>query len=294
MKKHKEKPFQRCIAAACRTSVTVCRTSLAACCLCATLSLLASCDRDNALYDTTHPTEGAILLHTGHSGSYYMKVQDYCTPVSEADFRCPRTFAPGSHVLSAFTLPDGMERTGDIIGITALPDGTLTPQPGTLLGNAVAIAPVANDTISVDCPLKQLTRRLTLKMKLKGGKPGIVANTEARITGLAPALDIATLTLHGAPATVRPVFTREGDMLTAELNLLGTAADARQQFTVIITATDGQRQTLTRDMTDALSTFNHGTEPVVLDATLELMEDAVFDAGITDWMPGGSEETDAV
>lgn len=258
------------------------------------LPLAAACDRDDALYNTTHPAEGAIVLHTGYAGDYYMKMQDYCAPVSTADFRCPQLFTPGSCTLSVFTLPEGMERTGDIISIAFLPDGTLTQQPGELRGNAATVSPTADDTLSVTLPLRQLTRRLTLKMKLQGGNSGIVAQVEARITGIAPALDIAALTLQGAPATVRPLFARNGDMLTAELNLLGTAADAKQQFTVILTATDGQQQTLTRDMTEALSAFNQGTEPMVLDATLELMNDAVLDADITDWTAGGSEEADAV
>lgn len=142
--------------------------------------------------------------------------------------------------------------------------------------------------------MKQLTRRLTLKMKLAGGNPGILAGTEASITGIAPALDIAALKLQGDPATVRPVFVREGDVLTAELNLLGTAADVRQEFIIVLIATDGQRQTLARDMTGALSDFNRGTAPMMLDATLELMNDALPDADITDWVPSGSEEGDAV
>lgn len=258
------------------------------------LPLAAACDRDDALYNTPHPTQGAIVLHTGHAGDYYMKVQDYCAPVPTADFHCPQLFTPGSYTLSVFTLPEGMERTGDIISIASLPDGTLTQQPGELRGNAATVSPTADDTLSVTLPLRQLTRRLTLKMKLQGGNSGIVARTEARITGIAPALDIAALTLQGAPATVCPLFARDGDMLTAELNLLGTAADARQQFTVIITATDGQQQTLTRDMTEALSAFNQGTEPMALDATLELMNGAVLDADITDWTPGGSDDADAV
>ncbi len=258
------------------------------------LPLAASCDGDDAIYDTPHPAEGAIVLHTDHAGPYYMKVQDYCTPVSETRFRCPQLFAPGSYTLSAFTLPDGMERTGDLVSITPLPDGTLTPQPGELRGNTAVVVPVADDTLSVALTLKQLTRRLTLKLKLKGGNPGIIARTEARITGIAPAIDIATLKLQGPPSSVNPVFAGEGGVLTAELNLLGTAADTQQRFTLVITATDGQQQTLERDMTEALASFNRGTDPLTLDATLELMNDMTPDAGITDWIAGGGEEADAV
>ena len=180
-------------------------------------------------------------------------------------------------------------------GGRGIPAGrTLLPQPGVLYGNAATIGIAADDTLAVTLPMKQLTRRLTLKMKLAGGNPGILAGTEASITGIAPALDIAALKLQGDPATVRPVFVREGDVLTAELNLLGTAADVRQEFIIVLIATDGQRQTLARDMTGALSDFNRGTDPMTLDATLELMNDALPDADITDWVPSGSEEGDAV
>ena len=236
------------------------------------------------------------LVGRGLAGAdnYYMKVQDYHTSVPAADFPCPQVFAPGSYTLSVFNLPEGMERADNRVGVASLPDGTLLPQPGVLYGNAATIGIAADDTLAVTLPMKQLTRRLTLKMKLAGGNPGILAGTEASITGIAPALDIAALKLQGDPATVRPVFVREGDVLTAELNLLGTAADVRQEFIIVLIATDGQRQTLARDMTGALSDFNRGTDPMTLDATLELMNDALPDADITDWVPSGSEEGDAV
>ena len=254
----------------------------------------AACERDDTFCNTPHPAEGALLLHTGYAGNYYMKVQDYHTSVPAADFPCPQVFAPGSYTLSVFNLPEGMERADNRVGVASLPDGTLLPQPGVLYGNAATIGIAAAATLAVTLPMKPLTRRLTLKMKLAGGNPGILAGTEASITGIAPALDIAALKLQGDPATVRPVFVREGDVLTAELNLLGTAADVRQEFIIVLIATDGQRQTLARDMTGALSDFNRGTDPMTLDATLELMNDALPDADITDWVPSGSEEGDAV
>ena len=43
-----------------------------------------------------------------------------------------------------------------------------------------------------------------------------------------------TVTVSYTHLTVRPVFVREGDVLTAELNLLGTAADVRQEFIIVL------------------------------------------------------------
>ena len=121
--------------------------------------------------NTPHPAEGALLLHTGYAGNYYMKVQDYHTSVPAADFPCPQVFAPGSYTLSVFNLPEGMERADNRVGVASLPDGTLLPQPGVLYGNAATIGIAADDTLAVTLPMKQLTRRLTLKMKLAGATP---------------------------------------------------------------------------------------------------------------------------
>lgn len=258
------------------------------------LPLTAACDYDDTLHDTPHPAQGAILLHTGYSGEYYMKVREYCTTASQADFRCPGVFAPGSYTLSVFNLPGGMKRVGNVVSVVPLPDGTLNPQPGELRGNTTAVTLTADDTLSVTLPLKQLTRRLNLVMKLKDGNPDIVATAVARITGIAPALDLAALKLQGEPSTVRAAFKREGDLLTAELNILGISAGVEQRFTILITATDGQQQTLSRDMTGSLAAFNEGTEPLTLNATLELMNDFLPEADITDWTPAGSESGDAV
>lgn len=48
----------------------------------------AACERDDTFCNTPHPAEGALLLHTGYAGNYYMKVQDYHTSVPAADFPC--------------------------------------------------------------------------------------------------------------------------------------------------------------------------------------------------------------
>ena len=133
-----------------------------------------------------------------------------------------------------------------------------------------------------------------------GGAPGIYSARYGGLDDDKARYQLLLQNLRGAMTRAAHFHTSvvccfpDGDVLTAELNLLGTAADVRQEFIIVLIATDGQRQTLARDMTGALSDFNRGTDPMTLDATLELMNDALPDADITDWVPSGSEEGDAV
>lgn len=88
----------------------------------------AACERDDTFCNTPHPAEGALLLHTGYAGNYYMKVQDYHTSVPAADFPCPQVFAPGSYTLSDFnrgTAPMMLDATLELMN-DALPDADIT------------------------------------------------------------------------------------------------------------------------------------------------------------------------
>lgn len=259
------------------------------------LLLLASCDYDDTLHNTPHPDRGALVLHTDYDrGAYFLRTNNYCVSIEGCDCHCPDLFAPGTYTLSLYNLPTGMTDKDGTISVDRLSDGTLTLQPGTLYAAAVEATVTADDTLHIRQNLLQRTRRLNLRLTATTGNPDLLAQVEARLTGLAPALESATLTLTGEPAEVRPVFTRENNVLTAPLNLLGTMPQARQYLTVTLTNHDGQSQTAGYDLTELLSSFNTGISPLTLDADLQLMTGADFGFNIFNWTDGGSENEDAV
>ncbi len=261
-----------------------------------TALLPAACDYDDTLYNTPHPTQGVVVVHTDYDrGAYFLRAGSYLTALEGSDDTCPEYFDPGTYTLSLYNLPEGMTDNGGTLTIDRLDDGTLTPQPGTLYAAATEQATVvADDTLHIHLPMPQRTRQLTLRLTVTTGDASLLAGVEARLTGLAQALDAATLGLAGEAADAKPVFTLKDGVLTAPLNLLGTMPQARQYLTVTLTNRDSQSQTLGFDLSELLASFNTGTSPLTLDADLQLMEGADFGFSISDWTDGGSDSGDAV
>lgn len=257
--------------------------------------LATACDSNDSLHNTPHPAKGIISLHTDYGeGTYFFRTNGYHTPVEASDYCCPDRFEPGEYTLSLYNVPTGMTDTGGTLSVNRLPDGTLTPQPGTLYAAVTQAQVTADDTLHINLPMPQRTRQLTLRLTVTEGDASRLASTEARLEGIASSLNTADLKLAGDPTAVKPVFTLTGGTLTAPLNLLGIIPSARQTLTVTLTNHDGQSQTLGYDLTEQLSEFNTGTAPLTLDADLQLMEESGFGFAITGWTKGGSDEGDAV
>ena len=262
--------------------------------LAGTLILPTACDYDDALHNTPHPWQGVLEVHTDYtSGTYYLRAGDYRTEVPEADYVIPDFFDPGTYTFVLFNLPQGMTEQGGTLTIDPLADGTLTPQPGTLCAASTQAEVLPDDTLRITLPMPQRTRQLTLRLTVTTGDASRLSSVDAHLTGIAQSFDVATLTLGPEPADVKPVFTREGLVLTAPLNLLGVLPGETQTLTVTLTNHDGQSQTLGYDLTSLLADFNTGTTPVTLDADLQLMEEAGFDFTITGWTDGGGDSGDA-
>lgn len=257
--------------------------------------LLGSCSYDDALHRTPHPTQGALVANTGYNGDYTLAVGALTTEAQQPVTVFTHLLNEGSYLLCAYNHPQGIGIAEGVATIGTRPDGTLLSLPGTLHSATRQIEPLPDDTLRLDLPLEQRTRRLTLRLTASTGTTENIATTRARITGIAPALYLGTLKLQGEPAAVCPDFVPATDcrLLTAELNLLGVFTDSRQEFTFDITLTDGTRQTLTLDMTEILAAFNTGTAPLTLDATLELTLSGAFRFNITDWKAGKEDAAEA-
>ena len=263
--------------------------------LAGSLCLLAACDYDDTLYNTPHPRQGVVEVHTDYtSGTYYFRAGAYRTEVPEADYVVPDYFDPGTYTFACYNLPQGMTDNDGALTVDPLADGTLTPQPGTLYAASTQAEVLPDDTLRITLPMPQRTRQLTLRLTVTTGDVSRLSAVDARLSGVAQSLDVATLTLGSEPAVVKPLFTRDGLVLSAPLNLLGILPEETQALTVTLTNRDGQSQTLGYDLTNLLSDFNQGTTPVVLFGDLQLMEEAGFDFTITGWTDGGGDSGDAV
>ena len=260
------------------------------------LSQLAGCVKDD-LYNTPHPDKGAVQVTTDWTGrssdallpdSYILRIGSGEQTVSGETNVFKPLFLPGTQSLLVYHQPEGITINGTTATVNTLADGTLTPMPGFLFSAAKELAIQKDDTLKVTVPMMQRIRTLKLNLMLNPGDGQRIAGTSATLTGIAPAVDMATdatLPDNSRRATDNGMSRATGiPILAAELHLLGIAVSATQQLTLTVTLTDGTVQAIATDLTDALKDFSGGKlEPLQLDATLTLPSEAGFSATIGEW-----------
>ena len=101
--------------------------------------------------------------------------------------------------------------------------------------------------------------------------------------------------------SIRPVFTRNGNTLSATHRLLGIAPAVRQQLTLTLHYAEGEPQTQVYDLTSFLSGFNRfspdtADEVFTLTGDLQLqqsLESPGISGTITGWTPGTETDLEA-
>ena len=251
--------------------------------------LLASCVKDD-LYDTPHPDKGVVTVSVDYpqgTGEDDYTVEVDGQPLDEGD-NASDPLTPGEHTVLAhntpegFTVTDGIAYVERVDGTRALTD-LIDPLPEVLYSGTKTVTVVADDTLHLDLDIVQRTRDLRLELTVTEGDPQRIAAITGTLSGVAGAYDLRGETLYGEAVSTVPVFTQNGDKVTADLRLLGTMGD-RQMLTLVLTFTDGQTQTTESDLTEALAGFGGDmSEPFTLTAGLRTPMEAGFSATITDW-----------
>lgn len=274
--------------------------------------LLTACVKDD-LFKTPHPTQGAMNITTDwtmHSpeavlpDSYYLRIDHAEQEVTENTNVFALLLNPGKHTLLAYNTPQHMTVDASTASVNLQEDGTLEPLPGYLFTADAPIEVRADDTLRITLPMQQRTHLLTLSLKLTPGDDLLIASTAATLTGIASQVDLLTgILTGGSGANVAPDFsitsgsgmTRADPepILSATLRLLGVRTDETQLFTLVVTMTNGQTQTIVTDLTELLKNLSTAVGPIQIDARLNLLVEAGVNSTITDWIVASGGESEA-
>lgn len=277
-----------------------------------TAATLTACIKD-ALYNTPSPSQGSIILTTDWTQrgegipvptGYTVEAAGSTFILQAQETAIPALFAPGGITLLGYNLPEGVSianGTATVARTTA--DGNLQrPDPGMLFGGTAVTTVIADDTVRVSLPMRQLFRRVQFELTITGGDPERITGIEARLEGAAPSVNISTGEVAGETinaaagnaVSVQIPFVRTGNKLTAAIQMPGIIATAPQRTVITLAFTDGKRQTAETDVSEAFANFNaNRLTPLRLSGSLYAPEGAEAGGSILKWTDVQGGDVDA-
>lgn len=285
----------------------------------AALLTVAACDVTDPIYNTPHPDRGSVILTTDWTareegapipdaytallaGQSFTLTNPGATGASSAtNVLLPGLFSPGEATLLAYNRPEGVtiadgiatiDRIASIDGIAATdgapasPDALQRPDPGLLFSATATTTIVADDTVHLRLPMRQLFRRVQFALTITGGDPERIASVEACLEGMAAGVNLTTGEVTGEPSSVRLPFVRIANKLTAEILVPGIIPSATQRTVVLLTFADGKQQTATTDVSQAFTNFNDADKlkPLRLSGSLYALVGSEVEGGsIVNW-----------
>lgn len=258
--------------------------------------LLTSCVKDD-LYNTSHPTLGAVRVTTLWSACsstaprpafYTLRLGPVVQRVQGIQPTFATLFAPQAATLFVYNEPAGFTIQGNTATVNTLPSGFLEPMPDFLFSETAALQILPDDTLKVPVVMQQRVRQLLLYLKLNAGDEQRIAQTDATLTGIASRFDLASGQLLPTEGkTLKPIFgltARDNRQLVSLVQMLDVVPTEQQCFTLTLTLHSGATQTVSTNLTELLKNFaTSSKEPLVLNATLELPQAVGVNATITNW-----------
>lgn len=260
------------------------------------LTLIISCSKGKP-HQTPHPDQGAVVVTADWSGKsneadipqkYVLRIADMKQEVNGEKNTFKQLLDPGQYSLAVYNTPEHIAVEGNVASMGKSSAGDIDPAPGYLFASVQEISVLADDSLRVAAPMKQLVRRLDLELTATEGDYGRVQSATATLSGVASAVNIETGERSGA-ATVTETFTQDGQTFSLSFRLLGIVPNESQTLVVDITYAGGETQRIESGLSDAMKGFNDEIKPMKLTGSLHLPLELGSSAAIGDWV-GGKED----
>lgn len=260
------------------------------------LTLIISCSKGKP-HQTPHPGQGAVVVTADWSGKsseadipqkYVLRIADVKQEVSGEKNTFKQLLDPGQYSLAVYNTPEHIAVAGNVASMEKTSAGDIDPAPSYLFASVQEISVLADDSLRVTAPMKQLVRRLDLELTATEGDYGRVQSATATLSGVASAVNIETGERSGA-ATVTETFTQDGQIFSLSFRLLGIVPNESQTLVVNITYSGGETQRIESGLSDAMKRFNEESKPMKLTGSLHLPLELGSSAAIGDWV-GGKED----
>ena len=260
------------------------------------LTLIISCSKGKP-HQTPHPDQGAVVVTADWSGKsseadipqkYVLRIADVKQEVSGEKNTFKQLLDPGQYSLAVYNTPEHIAVDGNVASMEKSSAGDIDPMPGYLFASVREISVLADDSLRVTAPMKQLVRRLDLELTATEGDYSRVQSATATLSGVASAVNIETGERSGA-ATVTETFVQDGQTFSLSFRLLGIVPNESQTLVVDITYAGGETQRIDSGLSDAMKGFNDEVKPMKLTGNLHLPIELGSSAAIGVWNGGKSE-----
>lgn len=278
--------------------------------------LLAACDVKDPIHNTSHPDHGTVILtadwsHIGEGlgapASYAVQAGDFSTMLNGVTNRLDYLFNPGDHRIYVYNTTENLTVNGSTATVSAIPaaagqTGTFIHSTPGWLFTCVAGATIEKDReYAITAVMQQQIRQLTLVITPTGAMPERIEDITGSLSGVAGSLNFDNGT-HSAPSAVPLTFTRitqgtDAGKWAATVRLLGiTGTEQRLTGTITFTGNNPAPINLNSDLSAALAGFNDQKHiPLTLGgATVNTATEPGFGSTISEWIPGGTIDSDAV
>lgn len=250
------------------------------------LLTVISCTR----VDLENPLKGKMTLVTDWSkhttgveqpASYTVILNNQTLTYAQATNLLPEQEA-GNYPIYIYNTPDKISIAGTTATV-ATTGNVVDPLPGWLFTATTEARYADFKEETITAVMQQQIKQLTIELTVTEGDPERIASTAATLTGIANSLDFKTNTHSGANLSVAPVFTRNGNKLSATVRLLGMANEPKK-FILDITFTDGRTQHIESEVSAQLVNFNRDKHvPLTISGNLNTPIEAGMQATINGW-----------
>lgn len=251
---------------------------------------LTSCVKDD-LYDTSHPTLGAIEVITTWEAidpaslpsGYLLSLDDIEQEVT-GDRNIFKTLVrPGEYEILAHHRPEGFDCSGNIVSVKEH-DGYIISAPDHFFSGKSRVTVACDDTTGVTVPMRRHTRDLHIELAVSGGDPSCIESVGCTLQGIAHRFSHSSQMIENHKAETHFPLYRNGAKLTADLRLLGIVGD-NQRLNLEIRFSDRPKtQVIEVDISKAMAPFNDKmTTGYEIKGTLSIATGMAVIATITGW-----------
>ncbi len=269
------------------------------------------------LTNTTHPDKGKVEVEvtipttnpdTGEQADPEATTPDSYTVIlngeevevgEDGSVELPENLEPGEYTIYVYSNTDDLEMEnnitetgeGTIVSSSIVDAGMIISLTEDLYFGTQIVTVLADQVITSEVKLKQVTRTVKFNLKITEGDPNRITGITATLGGIAGQWECVEDIPIGDAVKINPAFTQgesisrvaANDYLTSSIKVLGTQGE-EQDLTLTLTFSDGTTQEITSPLGEQFKGSNATkSTPLILSNEIETPTETNPTGSIGDW-----------